>query len=98
MKPVEAVEEMEHEAILDFPKGHRPFCMVCRLEIKLKKRSSDCKCTACSQKHMGYCETCDCYAHATVPFNSKWHSIEGLRGKSCFEILHAEECKGLWTK
>ena len=28
--------------------------------------------------------------------NSKWQNLPGLRGKSCFEILHSETCAGLW--
>ena len=36
--------------------------------------------------------------HGSVPFNSVWHTIDGLHGKSCFEILYSDVCEGLWNK
>jgi len=46
---------------------------------------------------MSYCKECNCFLHPSVPFDSKWHTIDGLTGKSCFDIFHSDVCRGLWT-
>ena len=85
-----------HERIMSHASAKRPYCVVCKLEAGIVKRTTHVRSLSRSQKHMSFCAQCQSFLHASVPFESKWHTIEGLAGKSCFDIFHSDVCKGLW--
>ena len=74
----------------------RPHCAVCKMEHNIAKRSVGGKCHSRCKRALAFCEVCGIYAHTTVDTNSRLQKIPELAGKSCFEILHSNCCKGLW--
>ena len=80
----------------------RKYCVVCKLEEvwrreagKKDDRGKNSRC----QDHMVQCSNNDCQlcAHSMPTGNDrKIFQMECFQGKSCYEIAHSEECKGLW--
>ena len=74
----------------------RKKCVVCMTELAISKRSGNkLPFPKYSLKFLHACAKCEVHAHTGLNLNSKWQNLPGLRGKSCFEILHSETCVGL---
>ena len=46
--------------------------------------------------YMLSCTVCKIHAHSVIQPESMFQNITELRGKSCFEIYHSVQCRGLW--
>ena len=81
----------------DFQISDRPCCLVCKLESNIMKRSTlKVSIGYRSKKFLSNCTTCKVFAHVNCNANNKISTIEGLRGKSCYDIYHSNVCRGLW--
>ena len=76
--------------------SHHPHCAVCKLEGNLQSRAKSGKCSSRVQRTLAYCDSCGLFGHTSVIKNSKFQNITQLAGKSCFDIIHDDYCKGLW--
>ena len=83
-------------------KGTRNYCVVCRLEEGWRKEKGEKdeygKNSRC-QDHMVKCldTNCQLYAHnMPVAHDRRIFQLEPFVGKSCWDIAHSDECKGLW--
>ena len=71
--------------------------MVCTTEYNMAKRAGfGVDNMSFAHNFLHGCMSCGVHAHTALHVNSKWQNIPGLRGKSCFEILHSDTCAGLW--
>ena len=76
----------------------RIYCTVCKTEGNVAKRSEcETNISPHSKKGLAYCNKCKLHAHTSICFDSKYQVLQGLYGKSCFEILHSETCNGMWS-
>ena len=83
----------------DLQTKDRPSCMVCKLEWNIMKRSTlKVSIGYRDKKFLSHCKSCNVFAHVNCNANNKIGSMEGLRGKSCYEIYHSKVCRGLWGK
>ena len=83
----------------DFQTSDRPCCVVCKLEWNIMKRSTVKVSIGYRDKRfLSHCDTCKVFAHVNCHANNKLCTIEGLRGKSYFDIYHSNMCRGLWGK
>ena len=93
------------------PSTIRPSCRVCRLEKEMMKHKvpeedRGKKGSGCRDKtSLLECQTCkdttgqQVYLHLFLrpESNNRIFHIEQFKGKSCFEIYHSEEARGLWN-
>ena len=83
-------------------KGTRNYCVVCRLEENWRREKGekdDYGKNARCQDHMVKCldTSCQLYAHnVAVDHSRRIFQLEPFIGKSCWDIAHSDECKGLW--
>ena len=81
-------------------------CVICSLELGMMKETGHKNkfgASAKSQQHMVQCTTINCHQYAhNMPIgnNHKIFTLPQTDGKyfSCFEFLHSDECKGLFSK
>ena len=74
----------------------RPYCAVCQMERNMQHKA-ECEMFSPRNRYLlAYCEKCKVYGHINVKNDSKLQNIPELENKSCFEILHADCCKGLF--
>ena len=71
-------------------------CAVCRLETNMDSSIGQ----ANMAKNVVMCSHCNIPAHPTVPTqsNRQIHQLPKFVGMSCFEILHSEDGKKIWTR
>ena len=81
-------------------KADRNCCVVCKLEEGWRKDEGKQDIrgkTSRSQDHMVVCEECQLHAHnVVVDHDRKIFQLEQFKGKSCWDIMHSADCKGLW--
>jgi len=93
--------ENGHSANFDwFEKGSkfRPRCAVCKMENNIREKVNLSLFNARNCWLLAFCFSCDLYGHSSVKVESKLHNFPELLGKTCFEIMHSDYCKGLWIR
>ena len=77
----------------------RSFHSVCKSDetIQIQSKSVCKKYVSRNRNSLAVCIACNLYGHISIMTNSKLHTMPQLSGKSCFEILHSDLCKGLWV-
>ena len=62
----------------------------------MQSRAKSVKCSSRDKRTLAFCDSCNLFGHTSVNRDSKFQNIPELAGKTCFEILHDDFCKGLW--
>ena len=99
---VDPIERNESHSPIISTKKQRNYCVVCKLEETWRKVANKKDSTgkhSRRQCHMSVCLSSNCKLHAhsaVMDHDRKILEIDCFQGMTCFEILHSEECRGLW--